>query len=256
MYLFNNTPIQTRFDESDKKIASELNKITDNELLNCDLQKIADRIEQQYSIICDTEFTTEDVEPISYLMPISREALRPELRIGAIHEFYDFVAVDYKFKIQGDYTFFFNTPTDTHYAPIKGSANANGLTLTIITEYTRIPLSDEWKERVKEDIKFLVSEVKSRINLLKEECKKRNANIKPNVLSILEKERQNLIEKKAHDAKLNPFKYQMSSPERLDICFSHQADCPSRGLSPCLFPLRGTVFRRLFRPLPACSGSG
>ena len=79
MYLFNNTPIQTRFDESDKKIASELNKITDNELLNCDLQKIADRIEQQYSIICDTEFTTEDVEPISYLMPISREALRPEL---------------------------------------------------------------------------------------------------------------------------------------------------------------------------------
>lgn len=72
MYLFNNTPIQTRFDESDKKIASELNKITDNELLNCDLQKIADRIEQQYSIICDTEFTTEDVEPISYLMPISR----------------------------------------------------------------------------------------------------------------------------------------------------------------------------------------
>ena len=39
MYLFNNTPIQTRFDESDKKIASELNKITDNELLNCDLQK-------------------------------------------------------------------------------------------------------------------------------------------------------------------------------------------------------------------------
>lgn len=87
MYLFNNTPIQTRFDESDKKIASELNKITDNELLNCDLQKIADRIEQQYSIICDTEFTTEDVEPISYLMPISREALRPELRIGAIHEF-------------------------------------------------------------------------------------------------------------------------------------------------------------------------
>lgn len=96
MYLFNNTPIQTRFDESDKKIASELNKITDNELLNCDLQKIADRIEQQYSIICDTEFTTEDVEPISYLMPISREALRPELRIGAIHEFYDFVAVDYK----------------------------------------------------------------------------------------------------------------------------------------------------------------
>ena len=45
MYLFNNTPIQTRFDESDKKIASELNKITDNELLNCDLQKIADRIE-------------------------------------------------------------------------------------------------------------------------------------------------------------------------------------------------------------------
>ena len=62
MYLFNNTPIQTRFDESDKKIASELNKITDNELLNCDLQKIADRIEQQYSIICDTEFTTEDVE--------------------------------------------------------------------------------------------------------------------------------------------------------------------------------------------------
>ena len=40
MYLFNNTPIQTRFDESDKKIASELNKITDNELLNCDLQKI------------------------------------------------------------------------------------------------------------------------------------------------------------------------------------------------------------------------
>ncbi len=73
MYLFNNTPIQTRFDESDKKIASELNKITDNELLNCDLQKIADRIEQQYSIICDTEFTTEDVEPISYLMPISRE---------------------------------------------------------------------------------------------------------------------------------------------------------------------------------------
>lgn len=172
MYLFNNTPIQTRFDESDKKIASELNKITDNELLNCDLQKIADRIEQQYSIICDTEFTTEDVEPISYLMPISREALRPELRIGAIHEFYDFVAVDYKFKIQGDYTFFFNTPTDTHYAPIKGSANANGLTLTIITEYTRIPLSDEWKERVKEDIKFLVSEVKTRINLLKEECKK------------------------------------------------------------------------------------
>lgn len=161
MYLFNNTPIQTRFDESDKKIASELNKITDNELLNCDLQKIADRIEQQYSIICDTEFTTEDVEPISYLMPISREALRPELRIGAIHEFYDFVAVDYKFKIQGDYTFFFNTPTDTHYAPIKGSANANGLTLTIITEYTRIPLSDEWKERVKEDIKFLVSEDKS-----------------------------------------------------------------------------------------------
>lgn len=106
MYLFNNTPIQTRFDESDKKIASELNKITDNELLNCDLQKIADRIEQQYSIICDTEFTTEDVEPISYLMPISREALRPELRIGAIHEFYDFVAVDYKFKIQGDYTSF------------------------------------------------------------------------------------------------------------------------------------------------------
>ena len=206
MYLFNNTPIQTRFDESDKKIASELNKITDNELLNCDLQKIADRIEQQYSIICDTEFTTEDVEPISYLMPISREAWRPELRIGAIHEFYDFVAVDYKFKIQGDYTFFFNTPTDTHYAPIKGSANANGLTLTIITEYTRIPLSDEWKERVKEDIKFLVSEVKTRINLLKEECKKRNANIKPNVLSILEKERQNLIEKKAHDAKLNPFK--------------------------------------------------
>ena len=101
---------------------------------------------------------------------------------------------------------FFNTPTDTHYAPIKGSANANGLTLTIITEYTRIPLSDEWKERVKEDIKFLVSEVKTRINLLKEECKKRNANIKPNVLSILEKERQNLIEKKAHDAKLNPFK--------------------------------------------------
>lgn len=92
MYLFNNTPIQTRFDESDKKIASELNKITDNELLNCDLQKIADRIEQQYSIICDTEFTTEDVEPISYLMPISREALRPELRIGAIHEFYDFVS--------------------------------------------------------------------------------------------------------------------------------------------------------------------
>ena len=90
--------------------------------------------------------------------------------------------------------------------PIKGSANANGLTLTIITEYTRIPLSDEWKERVKEDIKFLVSEVKTRINLLKEECKKRNANIKPNVLSILEKERQNLIEKKAHDAKLNPFK--------------------------------------------------
>ena len=70
MYLFNNTPIQTRFDESDKKIASELNKITDNELLNCDLQKIADRIEQQYSIICDTEFTTEDVEPISDLMPI------------------------------------------------------------------------------------------------------------------------------------------------------------------------------------------
>ena len=62
MYLFNNTPIQTRFDESDKKIASELNKITDNELLNCDLQKIADRIEQQYSIICDTEFTTEDVD--------------------------------------------------------------------------------------------------------------------------------------------------------------------------------------------------
>ena len=60
-------------------------------------------------------------------------------------------------------------------------------------------------ERVKEDIKFLVSEVKTRINLLKEECKKRNANIKPNVLSILEKERQNLIEKKAHDAKLNPF---------------------------------------------------
>ncbi len=51
-----------------------------------------------------------------------------------------------------------------------------------------------------------VSEVKTRINLLKEECKKRNANIKPNVLSILEKERQNLIEKKAHDAKLNPFK--------------------------------------------------
>lgn len=50
MYLFNNTPIQTRFDESDKKIASELNKITDNELLNCDLQKIADRIEQQYSL--------------------------------------------------------------------------------------------------------------------------------------------------------------------------------------------------------------
>lgn len=166
MYLFNNTPIQTRFDESDKKIASELNKITDNELLNCDLQKIADRIEQQYSIICDTEFTTEDVEPISYLMPISREALRPELRIGAIHEFYDFVAVDYKFKIQGDYTFFFNTPTDTHYAPIKGSANANGLTLTIITEYTRIPLSDEWKERVKEDIKFLVSSIKKHRNSL------------------------------------------------------------------------------------------
>lgn len=52
----------------------------------------------------------------------------------------------------------------------------------------------------------VVSEVKTRINLLKEECKKRNANIKPNVLSILEKERQNLIEKKAHDAKLNPFK--------------------------------------------------
>ena len=128
-------------------------------------------------------------------MPISREALRPELRIGAIHEFYDFVAVDYKFKIQGDYTFFFNTPTDTHYAPIKGSANANGLTLTIITEYTRIPLSDEWKERVKEDIKFLVSEVM---------CIRDS--IKPNVLSILEKERQNLIEKKAHDAKLNPFK--------------------------------------------------
>ena len=50
MYLFNNTPIQTRFDESDKKIASELNKITDNELLNCDLQKIADRIEQQYNL--------------------------------------------------------------------------------------------------------------------------------------------------------------------------------------------------------------
>ena len=50
MYLFNNTPIQTRFDESDKKIASELNKITDNELLNCDLQKIADRIEQQIAL--------------------------------------------------------------------------------------------------------------------------------------------------------------------------------------------------------------
>ena len=71
MYLFNNTPIQTRFDESDKKIASELNKITDNELLNCDLQKIADRIEQQYSIICDTEFTTEDVENYELVQSMS-----------------------------------------------------------------------------------------------------------------------------------------------------------------------------------------
>ena len=69
MYLFNNTPIQTRFDESDKKIASELNKITDNELLNCDLQKIADRIEQQYSIICDTEFKQKMLSQLVILCP-------------------------------------------------------------------------------------------------------------------------------------------------------------------------------------------
>lgn len=79
MYLFNNTPIQTRFDESDKKIASELNKITDNELLNCDLQKIADRIEQQYSIICDTEFTTEDVEPLANVCKIRENKSKENL---------------------------------------------------------------------------------------------------------------------------------------------------------------------------------
>lgn len=206
MQLFSNTPIQTRFEESDEKIKSELNKISDDELLSSDLEKIADRIAQQYSIVCDTEFSTEDVKVNSYLTLIPREALRPEQQIGAIRSHYEFAAVDYTFKINGDYTFFLNIPTNNSYQPIEGKVDMEKLTLIVITGYTTLPLSIKWEGRVKDAINNIVTEVKARINTLKKECEKRNANIKPRVLSILENEKKKIISKMKHDTNLNPFK--------------------------------------------------
>lgn len=206
MYLFNKTPIQTRFEKSDKEIQSELNKITDKELLSSDLEKIADRIVQQYSIVCDAEFSTEDVKINSHLISIPIAEFPLEQQVGARHEYYEVVAVDYTFKINGDHTFLLNMPTNRDFSPIRGQAGPNELTLTVVTKYTRIPLSEEWEKQVKDTIKRLVPEVKARINILKEECEIRNVNIKPNVLSILEKEKRKLIAKMEHDAKLNPFK--------------------------------------------------
>ncbi len=206
MNLFDK-PIQIRFETNDSKIQSYLNdNITDEVLLTGDLEQIADETARKFGIICDTEFSTEDSTTHSYLKPVSVAELPLEQQVGARYDYYEFVAVDYTFKVNGDYTFFFDKPTIGNLGRIEGVVNANNLTLTIITRYTRIPLSDEWQTRVKDSIKTLVSEVETRINLLKEECKEHNAGIKPNVLSVLEKERQNLIEKKAHDAKLNPFK--------------------------------------------------
>lgn len=206
MKLFAEYRIEHLFQERDAKIDSYLKSISDESIIAANTSELADEIVRRYSISCNLEITTENVEPEVHMVRIPAAALLPEQRMFARESHYEVAAVDYTFGLKGNSEILKYQPTTYSHWSIEGSVTNSSLTITIVTQYANLNLNEQTEQFVTSTIQTAIHKIQQNISNIQADCEKYSSNLQGRVVSVIEETKRRLNIAQEQKGRLNPFK--------------------------------------------------
>ncbi|WP_316824443.1 hypothetical protein [Pedobacter miscanthi] len=183
------------FQINDKKIVAEINDLTEQSLLNTELETLTNRVYDKFEISSDLLFSTADAKSEVKMIPIPQ-------RRGLYS-----ASVDYTFNIKGNVELLNYQPVkQSRIAYIEGGLTNSNLVVTVFTQWSTPDLSDKIKNEVKKTIVLYVEDIESNILRLKEEVEDYNSSRKIEILNLITKRKTAVEDKKKLNDSLNPFK--------------------------------------------------
>ncbi len=206
MKLFAEYRIEHLFQERDAKIDSYLKSMSDKSIIAANTCELADEIVGRYSISCNLEIITENVEPKVYMVRIPAAALLPEQRMFARESHYEVAAVDYNFGLKGNSEILKYQPTTYSHWSIEGSVTNSSLIITIVTRYANLNLNEQTEQFVTNTIQTAIHKIRQNISNIQADCEKYNSNLRDRVVSVIEETKRRLNITQEQKGRLNPFK--------------------------------------------------
>lgn len=206
MKLFAENRIEDLFKEKDAEIDNYLKSMSDETIITADTNDLANDIVNRYSISCDLEIITKNVEPRVYMVRIPTTALLPEQRMFARESHYEVAAVDYTFGLKGNSKLLRYQPTTYDHWSIESSVNNSSLTITIVTSYANLNLSEQTEQLVTSTIQTTINKIQQNISNIRANCEKYNSDLLGRVTSCIEETKRRLNIAQEQKGRLNPFK--------------------------------------------------
>ncbi|MBB2148930.1 hypothetical protein [Pedobacter gandavensis] len=195
MRIFREQPIGQLFRTTLNNIEREIQGLSEQKLLNADLETLATEIATKYKINPELSISTENLSPEVKMEPI------PNMRR------YFVATVKYGFPIQGNADLFKYQPhNQTHIGDIRGEIiNNRFLMITIWTRWSTPELNEKTEREVKAQITNQIEDVNSNIERVKLEAEEFNNSITAPVLASITTRKAEIIEKNKRRDRLNPF---------------------------------------------------
>ena len=187
--------IKNLFQANDKKIVFAIDNLTEQSLLNTELETLSNSIYEKFKINSDLEFSTVNAKSEVKMIPIPQ---RRELFSAS---------VDYTFEINGNTDLFNYQPINqSRIAHMDGVLTDSHLIVTVYTQWSTPDLSEKIKKEVKDTVVLYVEDIVSNVSRLKEEVEDYNSSRKTEILDLITKSKITLEDKKKLNDSLNPFK--------------------------------------------------
>lgn len=201
--LFREKEIEEAFKVVFQNVQKPIDRLSDNEILNGNLDQIAEDISQRFQISeLEIDFNNRDVNTVMTNIPGSLFPVGTDVKR---EQYYPCAEVKYTFYIQsGNAELLSVKPRKALFNhDVEADVKDNQFTIGYQTRYANVNLSNEVKEEVKQAIRSIIESMRQEINAINDEVATFNDQLKDKVKEFLEKKRKEIQKRNEQNNDLN-----------------------------------------------------
>lgn len=200
--LFASCKIENFFEEKKASIISTIINYNENTVLNYDENTVESLFQKvRISTNLDIDKSKENIKNVLSTIPMNPNG---GLYISGRNS--QMTVVTYTFKLKGNKDLLKYRPTTFIHKQIDAQVLADSLLeVTIYTGYYNKNLDEDHTARVNSEIQDSISNIEQNLTQVKAECEAFNLTIRETIKVKLEQLKQEILQKKDIENKLNPF---------------------------------------------------